>query len=71
VDAQRDWDSIASGILSNPKIANLTHQLRQKMQRYEETYMPDGLPKKQDLSDRAQIEMEKFFRNRYSVSEED
>jgi hypothetical protein len=30
VDAQRDWDSIASGILSNPKIANLTHQLRQK-----------------------------------------
>jgi hypothetical protein len=67
VDAQRDWDLIASGALSNPKIANLTHQMRQKVQRHEETYMPDGLPKRQDLSDIAQIEMEEFFRKRYSI----
>ena len=69
VDAQRDWDMIASGALSNPKIATLTHQLRQKMQRHEETYIPDGLPKKQDLFDAAQKEMEEFFRNRYAIEE--
>jgi hypothetical protein len=67
VDAQRDWDIIASGAFSNPKIASLTHQLRQKMQRHEETYIPDGLPKKQDLFDRAQTEMAQFFRNRYAI----
>ena len=70
VDAQRDWDSIASGLLSNPKIASLTHQLRQKVQRYEETYLPDGLPKKQKLFDTAQTEMEEFFLNRYSIEDE-
>jgi hypothetical protein len=69
VDAQRDWDSIASGSLSNPKIAGLTHQLRLKMQRHEETYIPDGLAKKQDLFDKAQTEMEEFFRNRYSIED--
>lgn len=65
VDAQRDWDTISTGSVTNTKIAMMTHQLRQKMQRYEETYIPDGLARKQKLFDAAQKEMETFFQNRY------
>jgi len=67
VDAQRDWDGISAGSLSNAKISGLTHQLRKAMQAYEQTYMPDGLPRKQQLFDAAQAEMETFFRTRYSI----
>ena len=70
VDAQRDWDNISAGSLSNLKISALTHQLRQKMQRYEETYIPDGLERKQKLFEAAQKEMETFFLTRYSIGEE-
>ena len=61
VDAQRDWDIISAGSISNMKIASLTHQMRLKAQRYEQTYIPDGLPKKQELFDASQIEMETFL----------
>ena len=70
VDAQRDWDSISAGKISNAKISTLTHQLRQRMQRYEETYIPDGLPRKQELFEAAQSEMEAFFRTRYLIQED-
>ena len=69
VDAQRDWENISAGKVSNAKISRLTHQLRHKMQRYEETYIPDGLPRKQDLFEAAQTEMGTFFRTRYSLQE--
>jgi hypothetical protein len=70
VDAQRDWDSISAGSVPNGKISTLTHQLRQKMQRYEQTYIPDGLPREQKLFESAQLEMESFFLTRYSIGEE-
>lgn len=66
VDAQRDWDNISAGKVSNARISTLTHQLRQKMQRYEQTYIPDGLPRKQELFEAAQTEMVTFFETRYS-----
>jgi hypothetical protein len=67
VDAQRDWDNISAGSVSNERIGILTHQLRLKMQRYEETYVPDGLVRKQELFDSAQQEMETLFKTRYSI----
>jgi hypothetical protein len=67
VDAQRDWDNISAGKISNAKIGTLTHQLRLKVQRYEAKYIPDGLSRKQDLFEAAQTEMEIFFRTRYSI----
>jgi hypothetical protein len=70
VDAQRDWDNISAGSISNTKIAACTHQLRQKIQRYEETYVPDGLVRKQTIFEAAQKEMETFFRTRYPIDEE-
>jgi len=69
VDAQRDWDNISSGKVSNKKISSLTHQLRLKMQRYEAKYIPDGLSRKEDLFLAAQSEMATFFRKRYSIEE--
>jgi hypothetical protein len=65
VDAQRDWENIAAGKLTNAKIRSLTHQLRQKMQRYEQTYAPNGLKRKDNLFEAAQAEMAQFFASRY------
>jgi hypothetical protein len=65
VDAQRDWDTISSGNCTDSKVSKLTHQLRQKMQRYEQTYIPDGLPRKEELFEAAQKEMVTFFQTRY------
>lgn len=67
VEAQRDWDRIAAGKVRDEKIDALAHQLRLRMQRYEQTYIPDGLARKDKLFDKAQSEMVSFLEARYPI----
>lgn len=67
VEAQREWDLIAAGKMPNKKIQMRAHQLRLKMQRYEETYIPDGLPRNEKLFQAAQAEMVTFLQSRYPI----
>jgi hypothetical protein len=70
VEAQRDWDNIASGEYANPQIRKACHQLRSRKNRAEAKYIPDGLSRKADLFNKAQTEAEHFFNTRYNLREE-
>lgn len=63
--AQRDWDDISRGNLTDEQIRKLTHQLRLKKQKLEARYIPDGLPEKEKLFQRAENQVVKFFQARY------
>jgi hypothetical protein len=70
VEAQRDWDNIASGEYGNPQIRRACHQLRSRKNRAEAKCIPDGLNRKAELFKKAQTEAEHFFSTRYNLSEE-
>lgn len=65
--AQRDWESIYAGRCTETQIADLTHKLRDRIQKAEEKHAPQGLPKNQTLHDQAEAEMAHFFETRYSL----
>jgi hypothetical protein len=70
VEAQRDWDDIASGKPTNAQISKLSYQLRLKKERAEEKYIPHGLALRKDLFEKAQSEASQFFASRYGSIEQ-
>jgi hypothetical protein len=70
VEAQRSWDGISSGEYTNAEIRKLCHQLRSRKNRAEAKHIPDGLNRRADLFNKAQIEAKHFFNTRYNLSEE-
>ena len=70
VDAQRDWDSIASGQYTNQQIRALLHRLRSRKQRAQEKYVSEGLYQSEQMFFRAEKEAALFFKRRYYVDEE-
>ncbi len=67
VEAQRNWDEIASGQYSNAQVRKLCHQIRSRKLKAEAKFMPNGLGLNKRLSRKAQIESEKFFKERYNL----
>jgi hypothetical protein len=70
VEAQRDWEAIASGRRTNAQISELSHRLRVRKERAEEKYIPHGLALRNDLFVKAQSEASRFFASRYGSIEE-
>jgi hypothetical protein len=65
VEAQRDWDEIASGKCTDSQIGKLSHQMRLRKERAEAKCIPHGLALHHDLFDEAQKEAARFFASRY------
>ena len=71
VEAQRNWDAISSGERTNVQIRKLCHELRSRKNRAEVKHIPDGLSRRADLFNNAQLEAEHIFQyTRYNLSEE-
>jgi len=70
VDAQREWDSIASGQYTNQQIRTLLHRLRSRKQKAQDKCLPEGLHENKLMFSRAEEEAAMFFRRRYYVDEE-
>ena len=66
VEAQRDWDGIASGKCTDVQIRRLLHKIRSRKQRYEANYIPNGLARRKAIFTKAQNEMAIFFKARYA-----
>jgi hypothetical protein len=70
VEAQRDWDNIASGEYTNAQIRKRLHHLRSQKERTQDKYMPDGLSESDRLFSEAERETARFFGDATMVSEE-
>ncbi len=71
VGAQRDWDSIASGYLTNAEIRKLLHRLRDAKQRAEARAIPNGLERDDQLAKKTEAEAYSYFRVKYGVEIEE
>lgn len=67
VNAQGTWDEIAGNRMTSAQIRKATRLLRTQMQKAEGRAVPNGLPRKDDLFERAQQEAQAFFTRKYSA----